>query len=278
MSSGIFVTGTDTGVGKTVAACALLRAHVGTGLARGRHEAGRRGHRARFGGATTTSARSRRRATSMPRWPSAIRTRSRRRSRRTSPPRQAGVTIDLAPIAAPIASSRASPIASSSKAPAARWSPLDDAARHARHRLDDRLAGAAGRRHAPGLPQSCAAVGAGDPRARTRPWPAGSPTRSSRRLRLLRRKRRDARARDSRRRGSRRCRGAMPARQAWNGTSRDIDAAAAPHAARCRSAFRASESHAKILGFFERRAVFRCVARAFRRRLPQARAQRPSFR
>jgi dethiobiotin synthetase len=32
MSSGIFVTGTDTGVGKTVAACALLRAHVAWGL------------------------------------------------------------------------------------------------------------------------------------------------------------------------------------------------------------------------------------------------------
>lgn len=32
MSSGIFVTGTDTGVGKTVAACALLRAHAARGL------------------------------------------------------------------------------------------------------------------------------------------------------------------------------------------------------------------------------------------------------
>lgn len=32
MSSGVFVTGTDTGVGKTVAACALLRAHTARGL------------------------------------------------------------------------------------------------------------------------------------------------------------------------------------------------------------------------------------------------------
>lgn len=32
MTSGIFVTGTDTGVGKTVAACALLRAHAALGL------------------------------------------------------------------------------------------------------------------------------------------------------------------------------------------------------------------------------------------------------
>jgi dethiobiotin synthetase len=32
MSSGIFVIGTDTGVGKTVAACALLRAHAARGL------------------------------------------------------------------------------------------------------------------------------------------------------------------------------------------------------------------------------------------------------
>lgn len=32
MSSGMFVTGTDTGVGKTVAACALLRAHAARGL------------------------------------------------------------------------------------------------------------------------------------------------------------------------------------------------------------------------------------------------------
>jgi dethiobiotin synthetase len=32
MSSGIFVTGTDTGVGKTVASCALLRAHAARGL------------------------------------------------------------------------------------------------------------------------------------------------------------------------------------------------------------------------------------------------------
>ncbi len=32
MSSGIFVTGTDTGVGKTVAACALLRRHAACGL------------------------------------------------------------------------------------------------------------------------------------------------------------------------------------------------------------------------------------------------------
>lgn len=31
-SAGIFVTGTDTGVGKTVTACALLRAHVASGL------------------------------------------------------------------------------------------------------------------------------------------------------------------------------------------------------------------------------------------------------
>ena len=36
MSSGIFVTGTDTGVGKTVAACTLLRAHA----ARGRRAVG----------------------------------------------------------------------------------------------------------------------------------------------------------------------------------------------------------------------------------------------
>ena len=32
MTSAIFVTGTDTGVGKTVAACALLRAHAALGL------------------------------------------------------------------------------------------------------------------------------------------------------------------------------------------------------------------------------------------------------
>jgi dethiobiotin synthetase len=32
MSSGIFVIGTDTGIGKTVAACALLRAHAARGL------------------------------------------------------------------------------------------------------------------------------------------------------------------------------------------------------------------------------------------------------
>jgi len=32
MSRGIFVTGTDTGVGKTVAACAILRAHAAQGL------------------------------------------------------------------------------------------------------------------------------------------------------------------------------------------------------------------------------------------------------
>lgn len=32
MSSGIFVIGTDTGVGKTVTACALLRAHAARGL------------------------------------------------------------------------------------------------------------------------------------------------------------------------------------------------------------------------------------------------------
>jgi dethiobiotin synthetase len=32
MNRGIFVTGTDTGVGKTVAACALLRAHAARGL------------------------------------------------------------------------------------------------------------------------------------------------------------------------------------------------------------------------------------------------------
>jgi dethiobiotin synthetase len=32
MSSGIFVIGTDTGVGKTMTACALLRAHVARGL------------------------------------------------------------------------------------------------------------------------------------------------------------------------------------------------------------------------------------------------------
>ena len=32
MSSGIFVTGTDTGIGKTVVACALLRAHAARGL------------------------------------------------------------------------------------------------------------------------------------------------------------------------------------------------------------------------------------------------------
>ena len=36
MSSGIFVTGTDTGIGKTVVACALLRAHA----ARGRRAVG----------------------------------------------------------------------------------------------------------------------------------------------------------------------------------------------------------------------------------------------
>jgi len=32
MSSGLFVTGTDTGIGKTVTACALLRAHAARGL------------------------------------------------------------------------------------------------------------------------------------------------------------------------------------------------------------------------------------------------------
>ncbi len=32
MATGIFVTGTDTGVGKTRVACAMLRAHVGIGL------------------------------------------------------------------------------------------------------------------------------------------------------------------------------------------------------------------------------------------------------
>jgi dethiobiotin synthetase len=32
MGSGLFVTGTDTGVGKTVTACALLRAHAARGL------------------------------------------------------------------------------------------------------------------------------------------------------------------------------------------------------------------------------------------------------
>jgi dethiobiotin synthetase len=32
MTSGLFVTGTDTGVGKTVASCALLRAYVARGL------------------------------------------------------------------------------------------------------------------------------------------------------------------------------------------------------------------------------------------------------
>ena len=32
MSSGVFVIGTDTGVGKTMTACALLRAHVARGL------------------------------------------------------------------------------------------------------------------------------------------------------------------------------------------------------------------------------------------------------
>ena len=31
MSTGVFVTGTDTSVGKTLAACALLRALGGTG-------------------------------------------------------------------------------------------------------------------------------------------------------------------------------------------------------------------------------------------------------
>lgn len=32
MTSGVFVTGTDTGVGKTVAACAMLRAYAASGL------------------------------------------------------------------------------------------------------------------------------------------------------------------------------------------------------------------------------------------------------
>lgn len=32
MSRGYFVTGTDTGIGKTLIACALLRAFVGKGL------------------------------------------------------------------------------------------------------------------------------------------------------------------------------------------------------------------------------------------------------
>ena len=53
---GLFVTGTDTGVGKTVVAVALLRALVAAGIRAVGHEAGRRGLRRRRASTPTSRA------------------------------------------------------------------------------------------------------------------------------------------------------------------------------------------------------------------------------
>ena len=112
--------------------------------------------------------RCRRRATSMRRSRTAIRSRSRRRIAPHLAARRAGVTIDLDAIAQRL---RRPARAGGRRRRRGRWRRAGAARRdprHARHRAAPRPAGAAGRRRAAGLPQSRAAVGGGDSRARPR--------------------------------------------------------------------------------------------------------------
>ncbi len=100
MARGLFVTGTDTGVGKTVVAAALLRALALSGRRAVGMKPVSAGLAADGSANPDVAALLALPATSTRRWPIAIRMRSRPRLRRTWPPPEAGVTIDLAVIAA----------------------------------------------------------------------------------------------------------------------------------------------------------------------------------
>ena len=168
---GFFVTGTDTGVGKTLVACALLHAFAARGLTRGRHEAGRGGRRARGrrAGNDDVEQLARRRQRRGAAEHSSILIASRRRSRRTSRPTRAGVTIDLDRIArVPTPGLTALADVVIVEGVGGFRVPLGPGVDTRAARRAARAARGAGRRHAARLPQPCAAHGRGHRRARTR--------------------------------------------------------------------------------------------------------------